>query len=124
MLSLWRTDVEAYRHGLSARSPSVFVRLRPDPDGGPPRPDAVTASPYEAQDWADSGEEAVEPVPMPPGLVALVRDFCDEHWREEPFLKRRRDRARIDGAEDGIGDARVRQAADVYRSPAGRRGAA
>ena len=35
----------------------------------------ATASPYEAQDYTDSGEEIVEKVMMPPGLVAWVRDF-------------------------------------------------
>ena len=124
-MALWRTDTEAYRTGLSARPPRVYVACRPGAAlGDRPRPFAVTASPYEAQDLADSGEEVVEPVPMPPGLVALVREFCDAHHVEEPFLKRRRDRARVDGAEDGVGDPRIRQAADVYRSPSGRRGAA
>ena len=77
----------------------------------------VTASPYEAQDYADSGEEIVEKVPMPPGLVAWVRDFVERHHVEEEFVKRKRDRKRIDLVEDGVGDARIHQDADVYRAP-------
>ena len=124
-LALWRTDAEAYLAGLAARVPSVFVVLRPGATpGAAPAPALVTASPYEAQDYADSGEEIVEPVAMPPGLVALLRDFCEAHHEEERFVKRRRDRQRVDLAEDGVGDPRIRQPADVYRSPAGRRGAA
>ena len=35
----------------------------------------------------------------------------------DSFVKRKRDRKRIDVREDGIGDARIRQTADVYRAP-------
>ena len=82
---------------------------------------AVTASPYEAQDFCDTGEEIVEPVAIPAGLVAWMRDFVDRHHVEEEFHKRRRDRLRVDRVQDGIGDPRIRQTADVYRSPTGRR---
>jgi hypothetical protein len=78
----------------------------------------VTASPFEAQDYCDTGEEIVERVPMPEGLIALIRDFISAHHVEEEFRKRRRDRVRVDVTEDGIGDARIPQAADVYRAPA------
>ncbi len=77
----------------------------------------ATASPYEAQDYADTGEELVEKVPMPAGLVAWIRDFVELHHEDEVFIKRRRNKARIDLKEDGIGDARIRQASDVYRAP-------
>ena len=124
-LSLWRTDAEAYRVALSARVPSLFVVSRRG--AGPadaPRPVLVTASPYEAQDYADSGEEIVEPVPMTPGLAAWIRDFCDEHHAREAFHKRVRDRSRVDLRQDGIGDPRIRQPADVYRAPGARGGPA
>ena len=118
-LELYRTDAEAYMQGLTASVPSVYVVLR---DGGD-RPDVtlVTASPFEAQDYADTGEDQVEKVPMPEGLVAWVRDFTKAHFREETFKKRRRDRTNTDLIEDGIGDARIAQTADVYRSPASRK---
>ena len=54
---------------------------------------------------------------MSEGLTAWIRDFCDVHFHEEPFIKRRRDKKRVDLTEDGIGDARIRQTADVYRAP-------
>ncbi|MCG6904491.1 MAG: DUF3305 domain-containing protein [Rhodobacter sp.] len=119
-LDLHRADVEAYKVSLSMDPPSVFVVLRPSVDLDSPHDlfvQGVTASAYEAQDYLDSGEEQVEPVPMPEGLVALVRDFVDAHFRDEPFIKRQRDRQRVDLSEDGIGDARIRQTADVYRAP-------
>jgi hypothetical protein len=119
-LELHRADVEAYLVSLAMAPPAVFVVLRRDPAGGrdfPYKVHAVTASAYEAQDYQDSGDEIVEPVAMPPGLVAWVDDFAWAHASGEAFVKRRRDRVRTDLSEDGIGDARIRQAADVYRAP-------
>ncbi|MEM7615667.1 MAG: DUF3305 domain-containing protein, partial [Pseudomonadota bacterium] len=68
-------------------------------------------------DYQDSGEEIVEPVPMPEALVAWIRDFAQEHHEEEVFVKRRRDRKRVDLTEDGKGDPRIQQTSDVYRAP-------
>ena len=117
-LELFRTDTEAYLHGLSAKVPSIYVVMRPSDDDTPLDLVLVTASPYEAQDYADTGEELVEKVPMPEGLVAWIRDYVELHHEDEVFVKRRRDKARIDFKEDGIGDARIRQTSDVYRAPA------
>lgn len=94
-LMLYRTDTEAYRVALSQEEPKVYVVLRPDEEGDADRPyrlAAITASPYEAQDFLDSGEELVEPVAMPVALVAIVQRFIDAHHVDEPFKKRKRDR--------------------------------
>jgi len=123
-LVLHRADTEAYRVALSSDPPSLYVILRT-----PEQPVAerdfdvygVTASAYEAQDHQDSSEDVVEVVPMPPALIAWVSDFVGRHVKEEKFFKRRRDRVDVDVPEDGKGDARIRQDADVYRSPTGRR---
>lgn len=114
-LVLHRKEVEGYQVSLEMTPPSVFVILRP----GAERPlvHAVTASAYEAQDHTDTTEDQVEPVTMPPSLVEAVQGFVDAHWDDAPFIKRKRDRKRVDLAEDGIGDARIRQTADVYRAP-------
>lgn len=117
-LEMHGADAEAYLQGLSAKVPCVYVILRESDE--PTRPLSallVTASPYEAQDYADNGEDLVEKVAMPEGLVAWVRDFALAHHEEEIFKKRRRDKKRIDKIEDGIGDARIVQVSDVYRSP-------
>lgn len=122
-LELYRTDTEAYLQGLSDEPPSVYVIMR-SASGDPPLDVLlVTASPYEAQDYADTGEELVEKVPMPEGLVAWVHDFVQTHHEDDVFVKRKRDKKRIDLKEDGIGDARIRQTADVYRAPASRKAA-
>lgn len=117
-LELHGAETEAYLHGLSTRVPSVYVVFRQSTGQECPL-DAVlvTASPYEAQDYADNGEDIVEKIPMPEGLVAWVRDFAVTYHKEEEFKKRRRDKHKVDRKEDGIGDPRIKQAADIYRSP-------
>lgn len=118
-LELHRSEAEAYRQALTANPPCLYVVLRDSDDAAQPwEVTLVTASPFEAQDYADTGEEQVEKIEMPAGLVAWVRDFTLTHFREEAFKKRRRDKKDIGAREDGIGDARIAQLADVYRSPA------
>lgn len=117
-LELHGAETEAYLHGLSTREPSVYVIFRESTKRDCPLEAVlVTASPYEAQDYADNGEDIVEKVPMPEGLVAWVRDFAMTYHKEEEFKKRRRDKLKVDREEDGIGDPRIKQAADIYRSP-------
>lgn len=121
-LELWSSDSEAYLSGLSARVPSIAVVMRESETGPQPiEPVLVTASPYEGQDYLDSGEEIVELVPMPHGLIAWIRDFAHQHHEDEVFVKRRRDKKRIDLVEDGKGDPRIAQLSDVYRAPGSRR---
>lgn len=119
-VELHRAEVEAYLVSLNMTPASVFVILDRDESGTSPggyQVTKVTASAYEAQDYLDSGESLVENVPMPPVLAAWINDFVQMHYREEAFVKRRRDKKRIDLQEDGIGDPRIAQAADVYRAP-------
>jgi hypothetical protein len=118
-LQLHRTETEAYLVSLNGNPPSVYVIMRYPDGASDERPEllTVTASAYEAQDYADNGEDIVEPVPMPPGLEAWIADFVQRHHKEEVFVKRKR-RPHVDERPvDGIGDARIRQPADVYRAP-------
>lgn len=119
-LELWRTDAEAYLTGLSVKIPAIYVVMQSVNDPDVPFPIEVhlaTASPYDAQDYADSGEEIVEQVPMPDALIAWVYAFVQVHHEHEAFVKRKRDKKRTDKVEDGIGDARISQMTDVYRAP-------
>lgn len=117
-LTLWSSDTEAYRAALSEREPHVYVVMRETEEGEPPLEVVlVTASPYEAQDHTDAGEDIVEKVPMTAGLIAWVREFVEAHHEDEVFVKRQRDKKRIDLVEDGKGDARIQQLSDVYRAP-------
>lgn len=120
-LWLYVSDAEAYVHELQADVPSVYVIMRDveevTEDEMPLSVLKVSVSPYEAQDYCDSGEELVERVPMPPAVLEWVTGFVDKHYCEEPFVKRRRDKHRADQRQAGIGDARISQVTDVYRAP-------
>lgn len=117
-LELHASDAEAYRLGLSTKPPSVYILMRETHDEDYPI-DAVsvTASPYEAEDYTSTGDQLVEKVAMPEGLVAWVQDFADMHYKEQVFVKRQRDKQRRDLVEEGVGDPRISQLTDVYRAP-------
>ena len=126
-LELHGAETEAYLHGLSAEVPSVYVVMRAAVDAKDDDKRAldlllVTASPYEAQDYTENGEDIVEKVPMPHGLVAWVRDFVEAFHEDEVFVKRKRDKKNIDLVQDGIGDPRIATTSDVYASPGLKRG--
>jgi Protein of unknown function (DUF3305) len=122
-LTLWAGDAEAYLTNLSDKVPSIYIVLRDNAamggadEGAPLEAVLVTASPYEGQDYADNGEDIVEKVPMPEGLAAWIGNFARTHRSDEAFVKRRRDKSRVDLVEDGKGDARISQMSDVYRAP-------
>ncbi len=103
-LELYPRETEGYKVNLSQQPPQLFVVLRGVEDAECPHdvvPFLVTACPYEAQDYLDSGEELVDGVAMPDGVVAFVQDYCDRHHVEEPFHKRKR--KRYDPDEVGFG---------------------
>ncbi len=116
-LTLWRTDAEAYRIGLAEPVVSAYVVLQPGEEAFPYKIKLITANPHEAMQYTDGGEDVVEKVPMPPALVAWVQDWTDQHFVEEPFVKRKRKRYLEDKVEDGKGDPRIAQVSDVYRAP-------
>lgn len=92
-LELYRSETEPYRVNLSQEPPRVFVVLRARPDNAEGHeliPFLVTADPFEAQNYLNSGEEVVEPVAMPLEVLALVRDFVEVHHVETVFTKRQR----------------------------------
>ena len=118
-LELHGADTDAYVHGLAAQVPCIYVVLRAtaSTQGPPFEVLLVTASPYEAQDYADNGEDVVEKIAMPPVVIGWVEAFAQQFHIEEVFKKRRRDKKDIGLVEDGIGDVRIAQMADVYRAP-------
>ena len=92
-LHLFRAETESYMINLSQQPPRIFVGLRSNDDRAIDHayiPFLVTASPFEAQHYLDSGEEIIEVVTMPPEVLALVKDFTDAHHVEEVFTKRQR----------------------------------
>lgn len=95
-IELFRKETEAYRVNLTQEPPRVFVVLRKvseaDEAAQELYPILATVSPYEAQDYLDSGEEIVDSVAMPDALIAFVSQFVGEHHVDEPFYKRKRKR--------------------------------
>jgi hypothetical protein len=91
-LELYEKETEGYRVNLSNTPPMVYVVLRPGEDYGDEdvEPFLVTACPFEAESYAESGDEIVEGVPMPPEVLSLVHAFVARHHTDEPFKKRKR----------------------------------
>jgi hypothetical protein len=91
-VALYRTDTAHYRDNLASGAPALWVALRPA-DTEPFDLVAVTADPSEGEGLTQNGDHLVEPVPMPESVRAIVEAFVAEHHVEQPFVKRKRDRA-------------------------------
>jgi len=94
-LLLHRKETEAYRSNL-AGDRVLYVIMRPEEGELPFTLHDVTASPHDAQDHLDSGDELVEAVPMSEEIASWIEVFCDFHHVETPFKKRRRDEVDIE----------------------------
>jgi hypothetical protein len=93
VLELRRTETGFYRDNLASGSPSLWVSLRVA-DGDPPFTiGTVTADPAEGESFAEAGTDLVEQVPMPVPLQQVIAAFVEQHHVEQPFVKRKRDRA-------------------------------
>jgi hypothetical protein len=87
------TDTSNYKHNLEAATPLVWVALRPAATPSGFTLQTVTVDPGEAHLHADTGNDLLEALPMPPGLAAAAAAFVAEHHKEHQFFKRKRDRA-------------------------------
>ncbi|MEE8392932.1 MAG: DUF3305 domain-containing protein [Rhodospirillales bacterium] len=102
-LDLFEKETEGYKVNLSQPQPKVFVVLHPDDEGEREVvPFLVTACPYEAEGYSESGDEIVEGVPMPDDVIAWVQAFIDAYHVDVPFEKRKlkkhvSERKRTDG---------------------------
>ena len=103
-ISCHAAETEAYVHNFNSQAPAIFVVLRRTTDDAHPLPwfvHSVTASPYEAQDFEDSGEDIIERVAMPADIEATIKEFVERYHREEEFRKRRRDRLDVEDQKFG-----------------------
>ncbi len=94
-LELHRRETLAYKTNLNDQPPRLYVVLRTNEDATVEEevtPFLVTASPFQAQDYLDAGDDIVEGVTMPSAVVAWISGFCDHHHVDEPFKKRKRKR--------------------------------
>ena len=122
-LVLHRKETQSYLTNLNDNPPKLYIVLRdneePDTDEDV-IPLLVTASPFEAQDYLDAGDEIVEGVTMPDGVIAWVKAFCDHHHVDEPFKKRKR--RKYDPNEVHFGRRPDRQGAGHQLNGASKRG--
>ncbi|MGE0724624.1 MAG: DUF3305 domain-containing protein [Alphaproteobacteria bacterium] len=90
---LHRTETGNYRDNLASGRPALWVALRAT--GADPPYDilAVTADPAEGEAMTEAGSDLVEAVPMPDDLRAGIAAYVAAHHVEQPFFKRKRDRA-------------------------------
>lgn len=103
-LTLHRRDTEALRENLMLPEPELYVALREADDANSDYPydvHLVSASPYEAQDMTDAGDDIVEKVAMPEAVAAFIQAFVEEHHVEEKFIKRKRDKLKIEDQKFG-----------------------
>jgi len=103
-LTLHRKDCEALRANLMLPVPELYIVLQEGEDLSadfPYFPHSVTASAYDAQDAADAGDDIVEKVAMPEPVAAFVQAFVEEHYEEETFIKRKRDKLKIEEQKFG-----------------------
>jgi Protein of unknown function (DUF3305) len=92
-IALYRTETANYRDNLGSGAPMLWVALRPTGDDPPYEIFAATADPAEGEAWTEAGSDLVDVVPMPERVAAVIDAFVVEHHVEQPFYKRKRDRA-------------------------------
>ena len=92
-IALYRTETANYLSNLAAAIPMLWVALRPTGVEPPYDIVAVTADPAEGESFTQVGDDVVDTVPMPRQLRDIIERFAVEHHVDQPFLKRKRDRA-------------------------------
>jgi hypothetical protein len=92
-VDLYRTETSNYRDNLASGAPALWVVLRPTGAEPPYEVVAVTADPAEGEAMTEAGNDLVDTVPMPDLILREIESFVAEHHVEQPFFKRRRDRA-------------------------------
>ncbi|VAW11865.1 hypothetical protein MNBD_ALPHA09-1474 [hydrothermal vent metagenome] len=105
LLELHHKETDDYIFNLMSKTPTLYVVLRQtgeedkkDENGKtiPVRAHLVTASPNEAEAHLESDEEIVEKVTMPPDVLIWVEAFIDRHHIDEPFIKRRKTKIKVE----------------------------
>lgn len=94
-VELFKRETEAYKVNLSQSVPTVYIVLRPGENDDEPDvvPFLATFSPYEAEDYTESGEMIVDGVAAPGFLVAWAATFVETFHVDQPFKKRKQKRA-------------------------------
>ena len=91
-IGLHRSSTAYYRDNLAGDC-VLWVILSPTGVEPPYQLVGVTADPTEGEGLTEAGSHVIECVPMPPQIRDVVEAFIAEHHVEQPFFKRKRDRA-------------------------------
>lgn len=89
-VALYSAETAHYRDNLASGRPSLWVALEATPAGNC-RISSITADPYEGEALAGAMDLIVEPVPMPPEIVARIAAFVAAFHVDRAFIKRQRD---------------------------------
>ena len=92
-IELYRSEAGNYRENLIVETPLLWVALRPTQSDPPFTLAGVTADPAEGESWAGLDNDLVDTVAMPDAVETVVANFVAEHYVEQTFHKRKRDRA-------------------------------
>ena len=120
-IDLHHAEAEAYAENLQSSDPAIYVVLRRTEDMDTDEEEDieteqacadvrlfdVSLSPYNIQDYEDCGEDQIEKLPLQGPIAQFVEAFVEQHFTPEVFVKRKRDKARIDADTQRGGDARL-----------------
>jgi hypothetical protein len=120
-IDLHHAEAEAYAENLQSSDPAIYVVLRRTEDMDTDEEEDieteqacadvrlfdVSLSPYNIQDYEDCGEDQIEKLPLQGPIAQFVETFVEKHFTPEVFVKRKRDKARIDADTQRGGDARL-----------------
>lgn len=127
-LDLHGAEAEAYADNLASAEPSIYAVFRKNEDDDENSDEEVdihlaeiSLSPYNIQDYEDCGEDQVEKLPLQGPIGNFVKDFVDFHFKPEPFIKRKRDKARVERDQLGQADPRLKTQGNAFKIPSAKK---
>ena len=127
-LDLHGAEAEAYADNLASAEPSIYAVFRKNEDDDDNSDEEVdihlaeiSLSPYNIQDYEDCGEDQVEKLPLHGPIADFVKDFVDVHFKPEPFIKRKRDKARLERDQMGQADPRLKTQGNAFKIPSNKK---
>jgi len=113
LIDLHHAEAEAYAENLQSSSPAIYIVLRPIIDDDESEAEMmvveISLSPYTIQDYEDCGEDIIVKLPLAGPVANLVQEFVDTYFKPEKFVKRKRDKAKLDEQENRGGDQRIKR---------------
>jgi hypothetical protein len=91
-IELYRTAAAFYGSNLMSGTPTIWIAVRATGCVPAYTITAVTADPTEGESMTEIAADLVDQVPMPMAIHQVLAAFVAEHYVEENFIKRKRDR--------------------------------